>query len=453
MRRVLALSAFVFSVWCQSATAGAVIAWTSDTSYIVFDGTPQANIVGSGVVSSGSSQLALGKPQIEMSALVNGKAAQLGVAAGDSSIGKTIKAIGSAIAGDIASAAACSGGGIWGFVGCAALNAVVSGAVYLGLDHLWSWAFGSGSASTGNVTQGASVWFGNGGQAFSSAQKACESLASGTGYSGPNVVYGSGGAVQCWADFVDYKGNDWGQTLVSSNIQSGSQSSTVTVGGSVGSVPSSSLSGPADPQTTADMVNAAWQQAAAQSGYDGIPYPSTNPIQASDVSAWESNNPGFAPTLGDDLGVGSGVGSQGNGSASLGFLPQSGVASDGTGPSGSSGTGAGTGTGASSPSGASSASGDGVLCSLFPSVSACASLGSAPAAAPIPSSSVQVSMSPWSVGAADGVCPAPLAVTILGSQYTIPYDPLCALVQKLRPLVLALCALVAALIVAMGVSA
>ncbi|WP_196493123.1 virulence factor TspB C-terminal domain-related protein [Burkholderia territorii] len=44
-------------------------------------------------------------------------------------------------------------------------------------------------------------------------------------------------------------------------------------------------------------------------------------------------------------------------------------------------------------------------------------------------------------------------VTVLGNQYSFSYDPLCTLVQKLRPLVLALCALTAALIVAMGVMA
>ncbi|HDR9258347.1 TPA: hypothetical protein QDB21_004330 [Burkholderia vietnamiensis] len=449
MRFVLAVLALVFSVWYQSATAGSVVQWTSNTSYIVFDGTPQANIVGSGVIPSGSSQLALGKPQIEMSALVNGKAAQLGVTAGDSSIGKTIKAIGSVIAGDIASASACSGGGIWGFLGCAALNAVVSGAVYLGLDHLWSWAFGSGASSTGNVTQTGQAWFGNGGASFSSAQSACSSMM-GTGMTGPYLVAGANGTQQCWATSqFDYRGNQMCPCLVSNAIQTSSQSSTVTVGGSVGSLPQSSLGGPADPQTTADMVNAAWQQATAQSGYDGIPFPSSNPIQASDVSAWESNNPGFAPTLGDDLGVGTGVGAQGNGSASMGSLPESGVASDGTGPSGSA---SGSGTGASAPTGSSSATGDGMLCSLFPSVSACASLGSAPATPPIPTSSANVSMTPWSVGAADGVCPAPQVVQVLGTTLSLSWDPICSFVQKVRPVVLAICALTAALIVSMGVS-
>jgi hypothetical protein len=42
---------------------------------------------------------------------------------------------------------------------------------------------------------------------------------------------------------------------------------------------------------------------------------------------------------------------------------------------------------------------------------------------------------------------------VLGSQYSLAFDPLCTLVQMLRPLVLALCALAAAFIVAMGVTA
>jgi hypothetical protein len=62
-------------------------------------------------------------------------------------------------------------------------------------------------------------------------------------------------------------------------------------------------------------------------------------------------------------------------------------------------------------------------------------------------------MSPWNVGASDGTCPAPKQISVLGSQYSLAFDPLCTAVQMLRPLVLALCALAAAFIVAMGVTA
>ncbi|PRG06838.1 hypothetical protein C6Q17_24050 [Burkholderia contaminans] len=61
-------------------------------------------------------------------------------------------------------------------------------------------------------------------------------------------------------------------------------------------------------------------------------------------------------------------------------------------------------------------------------------------------------MNAWDVGPSDGACPSPQVVTVLGTQLSFAFDPLCSMVQKLRPLVLALCALAAALIVAMGVS-
>jgi hypothetical protein len=62
-------------------------------------------------------------------------------------------------------------------------------------------------------------------------------------------------------------------------------------------------------------------------------------------------------------------------------------------------------------------------------------------------------MSPWSVGASDGVCPADLLVDVFGTQLAFSFGPVCTVAQKLRPIVLALCALAAAFIVAMGVSA
>jgi len=60
-------------------------------------------------------------------------------------------------------------------------------------------------------------------------------------------------------------------------------------------------------------------------------------------------------------------------------------------------------------------------------------------------------MSPVSVGPSDGVCPVPIAVNVFGSTFSIDYSPLCSFVTMLRPLVLAMCALGAALIVVLGV--
>ena len=51
-------------------------------------------------------------------------------------------------------------------------------------------------------------------------------------------------------------------------------------------------------QLLASVANKAWQQAAAQPGYSGEPYPTANPLNTADVAHWTSVNP--APTI-DDL--------------------------------------------------------------------------------------------------------------------------------------------------------
>lgn len=455
----VALSSMLMQQVQAQSTSTPVVSWTSSTAYVVFDGTPQAKIIGSGVVPSGSTAVALGKPQIETSALVTGKAISRGVAATDSKIVATIKGIGSALAGDVASGSACSGGGIWGFIGCTALSAVVSVAVALGLDKLWSWLFGANqvTASTAGTHAYTNVAFG--GQTFSTPDAACAYMTS--------LKFQPGGtwspvASDTYGNYMCVSSNGGNAVYLQDDGIPGNTYGAQSVSQAVTQLPSSELSQPASPDTTADMVNALWNQASSQSGYVGVPYDPSNPITAGDVTTWESNNPSFAPTLGDDLGIGAGVGAQGNSSSSgaLSYIPSSGTSSDGSGPAGnpssgtgtgtSTGTGTDTSTGASGTSTTSSSTAD--FCQQDPTASACASLGSAPSAPALPSSSVSVSMAPWTVGPAFGLCPAPVAVSFLNAQISLSYGPVCLVAQKIRPVVLAICGLLAALIVALGVS-
>ncbi|MDK6078653.1 hypothetical protein [Massilia varians] len=53
-------------------------------------------------------------------------------------------------------------------------------------------------------------------------------------------------------------------------------------------------------QLLADTANRAWQQAAAQPGYAGEPYPVAQPLTTLDVARWTSANPTSDPTI-DDL--------------------------------------------------------------------------------------------------------------------------------------------------------
>ncbi|MFM0380471.1 virulence factor TspB C-terminal domain-related protein [Paraburkholderia strydomiana] len=188
-------------------------------------------------------------------------------------------------------------------------------------------------------------------------------------------------------------------------------------------------------QATAALADQLWKNAAAQPGYDGYPYDATNPVSQADIAT----SP-VSPTWNDVLD--SAPRPAGSTSVPIDVNPIPGTPyQPGTGVTNpSSGTAGATPPNTTDP------------CVIEPNASACAPLGAAPSAPPISTSSTNVSMSPWSVGALDGVCPAPKAVTVLGQEYSLSFDPLCALVQTLRPLVLALCALAAAFIVAMGVT-
>ncbi|WP_334018139.1 hypothetical protein [Burkholderia orbicola] len=59
------------------------------------------------------------------------------------------------------------------------------------------------------------------------------------------------------------------------------------------------LSEPLDAATLASITNNTWQQAAAQPGYDGLPYSPVQPVTASDVQPWIDANRNTAPTVGD----------------------------------------------------------------------------------------------------------------------------------------------------------
>ncbi|CAN5873980.1 virulence factor TspB C-terminal domain-related protein [soil metagenome] len=59
------------------------------------------------------------------------------------------------------------------------------------------------------------------------------------------------------------------------------------------------LNKPLNPAIIAAIANRAWQQAASQPGYDGLPYPQSNPVTASEAQAWTAQNPTLAPTVQD----------------------------------------------------------------------------------------------------------------------------------------------------------
>jgi hypothetical protein len=55
------------------------------------------------------------------------------------------------------------------------------------------------------------------------------------------------------------------------------------------------------PEALASVVDKAWQLAASQPEYQGLPYGVTQPVTTAEVAAWQTENPALAPTLGDML--------------------------------------------------------------------------------------------------------------------------------------------------------
>ncbi|WP_367848752.1 hypothetical protein [Rhodoferax sp. WC2427] len=64
-------------------------------------------------------------------------------------------------------------------------------------------------------------------------------------------------------------------------------------------IPAVDLEKKLNPAIVAALVNKAWQQAAAQPGYDGLPYPQSKPITATEAATWTAQNPDYAPTIRD----------------------------------------------------------------------------------------------------------------------------------------------------------
>lgn len=73
----------------------------------------------------------------------------------------------------------------------------------------------------------------------------------------------------------------------------------VPVGTAVSDIPAEELDKELNPQLVAAVANRLWQQAAAQPGYDGIPYPSANPISTEEATQWQEANPQAWPSVRD----------------------------------------------------------------------------------------------------------------------------------------------------------
>ncbi|MRT19651.1 hypothetical protein FYM52_04700 [Comamonas sp. CAH-2] len=255
-----------------------------------------------------------------------------GFAANDPRFGNTIARISPALTGVAGTtAAAVTVGAVtapaWATVALAAgIGAVVTFAVSLGLDALVKWLFSdgkidehSGALSPANVPGtffGNDVWCtnqGGGGCAASAEAMAAQTVsnlgqsavsgsydASGGVYTlktntGLSIYVSKGrGAVSCPGGHY-YKGSQCVPlTFPGDSIRTGLSPAEAIKG-----LPESDLNKQLNPTLLAALANRAWQQAAQQPGYDGLPYPQSNPITSTEAARWAQAHPEYWPTVRD----------------------------------------------------------------------------------------------------------------------------------------------------------
>ena len=86
----------------------------------------------------------------------------------------------------------------------------------------------------------------------------------------------------------------------------------------VANVPVADMSLPVNPALLANALNTAWQAAAAQPGYQGLPYNLSDPVTTSDVQTWQAANPSSYPSVSDLLAPAVAP----SGSVGVGTVPQ-----------------------------------------------------------------------------------------------------------------------------------
>jgi Neisseria meningitidis TspB protein. len=352
----------------------------------------------------------------------------------------------------------------WGTVLGVAALAAGAGAIYLAGDKLYSWAFSgsksspaiavtapsSGSAAAGIIYTGtssyppmstivsASINADLQVVTYSAPYYYTSHWMSTTVFSNPNASLYTTHQTYTLASTLYYV---WSSSGVQGTtpcpsgyslsngqcVSSGGGASTTTgqtLPQAVAALSSGELSQPLSTDAVGKVTDYLLSQAASQAGYNGIPYTAATPVSGANAASAETAMGTTWPSVAA-ITTAVPIG---------GFVPAT------------SATGADTPVSASSVVVTSTSP-----CVADPNVAGCADLGSAPASSAVATNSYAVSLTAWNVGPASGTCPADITVSILGSDYALSYGPLCRLATGCQPVVVALCALAAALIVVAGV--
>lgn len=277
--------------------------------------------------------------------IVNQHVAANGYSSSDPKTYQTLRGMGTAAVSGVAAAGAgvlIAGSSIaWGSVlAIAVVGSVISYGVSLGLDQLTKWIFSSNGvtpivapyASTNQLING-SVAVCNGG--FSGAgtcatsqadlaaylaNKTC-GTASNCGviscpslsYPNPGICIGSKNfdntgqpIYYVMAFFGTSNGVYTGSTCPAGQISAANACVPITTKTTATKIPLATavaelspqaLAQPVDYASMALMINKLWKDAAAQSGYQGIPYDATNPVTSTEVQTFAQANPASYPTV------------------------------------------------------------------------------------------------------------------------------------------------------------
>lgn len=246
------------------------------------------------------------------------KAIKRGFAVNDPRFNATLAAVGSAITVVAGGVAATAGAPLWLTI---AVTAAASAAVSLAADSIYKWIFeDDGTVSTdsfGSVVTDSGLqpgmcytWTGEPQICTGTAESVCGSLRNSQGESlvwgfaygrGPgcvdpgiaNEVCGSPSNSNCpWGYPTQQPGTPIAQPGEGALKH-------VPAETAAGSIPTDVMNSPVNPAIIADAANKYWQEAAAQPGYQGLPYSYTDPVTSADVQAWHLANPDSYPSVSD----------------------------------------------------------------------------------------------------------------------------------------------------------
>ncbi len=298
--------------------------------------------------------LPVSRMQNALSGVIQKKAINRGFAANDPRFGATLDLVsGSAATVAGTTAAAVVAGAVtapaWATVAIATgVGVVVTTAVSLAIYGVWHWIFSSDPKDTTPITQhtdqaapsgtalvaGGPYWQTSilgiyGGDGMSAIQTAvsinwpsdatsryeigtCNTTAnptktsclitrinSSTGYKQTGYAaigatyYPSGAPGSCQPGFV-YRSSSC--IPVPAQVQPDLK---LTAQQAIDNIPATELAKPLNPQIISTLSDKLWRDAAAQPGYNGLPYVATDPITSADVDAWRQVNPNSWPTVKD----------------------------------------------------------------------------------------------------------------------------------------------------------